>query len=176
MSFALLASAGLAACDSGANPERLSGPQAEEGWLGWTATPLVTDIEVHGNTVIATVGPEGGRIPNRNHWLSVPAGVLSEPTEFTFKIVGGKTIRVDLSARKLSTSEVVSQFVSPLTLGLSYADGKEKVSDPNRLFIAYILEGALAGGRERLLSVVYPEYMTVTAPIWHFSEYEIGIN
>jgi hypothetical protein len=165
---------GLTACDQGLTPDQLTGP-AKSVTYDWDVVPVVTEVTIHGNTVIAEVGPEGGRIANDDHWLSVPANAVSEPTEFTFKVVGGNNIKVDFSARKVATGERVSQFPVALTLGLTYKLAKN-VNDPMKLYVAYVLEGELAGARERLPSTVWTDLLLVTAPIWHFSEYELAVD
>ena len=164
--------AGLTACDSGVTTDQLTGPDRDLGTVyEWNAVPVVTDVEIHGNTLIAVVGPEGGRLVNHDHWLSIPANAVSSATEFTFKVVGGKNIKVDFKAARVSDGVAVTQFPVALTVGLSYA--RAKISDPSKLYIGYVLEGALAGAHERLSSVVWADLQIVTAPIWHFSEYEV---
>jgi hypothetical protein len=176
LSMLLALAAGLTACDSPSSVGRMTGPSMDVAGYEWDAVPLVTDVEVHGNTIIGVVGPAGGKLENRGHWISIPANAVSEDTEFTMKIVGGKNIRVDLSAKTVALGLPVKTFPTALTLGLSYYDGKGKVSDPYKLYIAYIVEGSLSGLRERQASTVYPDIYTVTAAIWHFSEYEVAVD
>ena len=113
-------------------------------------------------------------IRNGDHWLSVPANAVTENTEFTFKIVGGKNIKVDFSAKKIKNKAPVRTFSKALTLGLSYKDAK--IADPSKLYIVYIVENGFTGLRERLTSTVYADIKIVAAPIWHFSEYEVAVD
>ena len=167
--------AGLTACDNGVTPDELAGPSFDGVTpYEWNAVPLATDVEVHGNTVIAVIGPDGGRIANREHWLWVPTNAVSSATEFTFKVVGGKNVKVDFKAARVADGVAVSRFPVALTVGLSYANSK--VTTPNRLYVGYFMEGTMAGAIERLPSTVWTELQLVTAPIWHFSEYGIILD
>jgi len=68
----------------------------------------------------------------------------------------------------------VKTFPVALTFRLSYKNAA--VTNPYALFNAYVLEGAMAGAKQRLSSTVSTFTQTVTSSTTHFSEYEIGID
>ena len=176
LAFALVA--GLAACDTGMSTDRLTGPQmdvaSDTTTYSWNLLAAPTLTSVSENTVVAVIGARGGTIRNGDHMLMIPSKAVTSDTEFTFKVIGGNRVAVDFSARRLSDSAPVSTFPVSLTMRLSYKN--VAISDPYRLFNAYVLDGALTGAKQPLPSSISTLTQTVSSQINHFSEYEVDAN
>lgn len=161
--------AALAACDS-AHESQVVGPQSD--LIVINPTVVTTTEPVETNTVVAVVGKEGGQITNGEHALSIPRRAVLTPTEFTFTVVGGTNIRVDLTAKAVSTGLPVTTFASSLTLKLSYRNAA--VSDPSSLIIAWLVENSVDGLMQPVPSYVDKYNQFVLGSLSHFSEYVIA--
>jgi hypothetical protein len=169
-----LALAGLSACDSGANPGGLTGPQMSETDYSWNAVAVGTLTPVTEATYTAVLGRQGGVIRAGDHMLMVPSKAVDSETEFTVRVLGGDQIAVDFSARRLSDGATISQFPTALTFRLSYKNAA--TTDPYRLYNAYVMEGEFAGAKQRLATTISTLTQTLTSTTTHFSEFVIGID
>lgn len=176
--FALvLLGAGLYGCEHAQQPTAPDHVRPAYTLAGsWT--PLYTDAPVRDTTVKVTLGRSGGLIRVRDHLLWVPANAVTENTEFSFHVVGGNTVTVDLTAKRTRDGAAVTRFQRTLLLQLSWKDAF--VPDPKRLFIGYLTAGKRAGIPagvvENLLTNYSLQTQTVSSLLTHFSEYEIGVN
>jgi len=150
------------ACDQ-PNPAA-PGELQRQAWLATYSVVASTDTAAS-PAVTATIGTEGGSIIAGNHVLTVLPGSVSAPTAFTMKSYAG-TVQIDLSARSVATGLPVSVFPQPLRLSLSY--GKAKIGNPNRLMIAWILNGQIVTVQP---SDVDKSTQLVTTWLYHFSDY-----
>jgi hypothetical protein len=126
------------------------------------------------NTITAVIGARGGTLRNGGHRLVVPLNAVTEETEFTFAVVGGDYVIVDLTAKHTSDGAHVRTFERPLTLLLSYDN--TNVKEPRGLHITHLVDGTTVGRREPQPSSVNPGRKTVSAWIQHFSKYAMEIN
>ena len=145
-----------------------------------TSTSSYTVIEeslpkdlLPGVSLSAIIGITGGNISLAGHVLHVPAGAVTVPTLFTMVVPLNGYVEVDLSATVtdiLGNVIQVTKFSKPLTLTLTYARAKTNVTDPSRLFIAYMPNGDHSK-LEKLPSTVSTTNLTVSAKLDHFSKY-----
>ena len=163
--------AALAACDSDRESSRLTGPQAD--LLDWRwAEPITvatTTEEIPTSTVIAVVGPQGGKIANGDHVLVVPRRSVASDTEFTFTVIGGNTLEVSLTAKTVLGGLPVTQFTNTLTLKMNYRT--LNVSDPSRLIIAWLIDGTTEGAKQAVPSTVDTKGKYVNGSLTHFTDY-----
>lgn len=161
--FVLMAVAlGSGACDQ-PNPAAPSALQPQAAFATYTVVAS-TDTSATAS-VTGTVDADGGYLSVKNHVLTILPGTVTEPTEFTMKAYAG-LVQVDLSARSVATGLPVTVFPSPLRLSLSY--GKAKIGNPNRLLIAWLLNGQIVTVQP---SDVDKSNQLVTTWLYHFSDY-----
>lgn len=161
--------AALTACDS-ARESQVVGPQPD--LIVLNPTVVTTTDSVVTNTVVAVIGKEGGQIENSGHVLSVPRRAVLSPTEFTFTVVGGNTIHVDLTAKTVETGVPVTTFADNLTLKLSYKN--TAISDPSSLIVAWLVDGTEDGLKQPVPSYVDKYNQFVLGSLSHFSDYVIA--
>lgn len=177
LSFLLLSmSAVLYGCEAARDSSELVGPQM--AFTPQLYTAMATRTLASDTTVKVVIGKSGGVIRVRDHALFVTERAVNEDTEFTFRVVGGATVWVDLTARRVRDGAPVTRFQRNMLLQLSYKDGL--VTDPHRLFIGYLTQGKRHGlpvaKIEKMSSTANIPDQTVHTLLNHFSEYEIGIN
>jgi hypothetical protein len=181
LSLVTLLSAGLfAGCERAGAPTDIEAPVPVRPsyTLAGAWNPLTLSAPVTDTTVKVVIGRNGGMIRVRDHVLSVSANAVSENTEFSFRVVGGNTIWVDLTARRVRDGVAVTRFSRTLLLQLSYKGAT--VAPTSRVFIGYLTEGKRSGLPvnvvENLLTSISLYTETVSALLTHFSEYEIGLD
>ena len=168
--------AAFSACD-GDRTQSLTGPEAQFSDWQWAqpVTEVVTTTDTsETTTVVAVVGTAGAKIQNGDHILVIPRKAVSGDTQFTFTVVGGTNIHVDLSAQSVATGTTVSTFAQALTLKLNYRTAN--ISDPSRLVVAWLVDGTIDGAKQAMPSSVDTKGKYVNGSLTHFSDYVIGIN
>ena len=163
----------LPACENASPVEHVAGKPALSN-IPASGDLVENNSPADSNTVTTVIGPKGGSIRNGDHRLIVPPHAVTEDTEFTFALVGGDFVIVDLSAQHASDGAPVSTFSRPLTLRLSYRD--TNVTDPHGLRIVHLVDGTVHGRREPQPSSVNPGRKNVSGWIHHFSKYAMEIN
>lgn len=146
-----------------------------DGLLDTSVKLVRTVVHVVGSVGEALIGPVGGTLAVDNHEVVVPAGAVSNPTEFSMVVLDGRVIEVDLTATDPETGDDVGGkgFKRPVQLSLSYADARVKKRDIDDLVIVRLHED---GTREVLPSTVNRETQQVTAELDHFSRYALCSN
>jgi hypothetical protein len=129
---------------------------------------------VSGSTASAVIGRWGGKLRNGDHVLLVPIGAVLEDTEFTMTSVPGSYIQVDLQARRVRDGATISTFPVQLTLRLDYKNAA--ISDPDRLAVAYLVDGTPEGRKQVVGNNVNTTGKWVSASLSHFSFYAVGID
>lgn len=120
-------------------------------------------------TVMAVLGSGGGTLSVNGNTLQVPAGALAQATTFTMSTVSGMTVGVSLSAKETRTGAAVTAFDTPLRLSLSYANAK--VTNPNNLKIAWLVNGQIVAVQA---SAVDKAHKLVSSSLYHFSDWGVS--
>lgn len=134
-----------------------------------------TVVHIVGDLGSAIIGPVGGILQVDDHSISIPAGAVSQPAEFSMQVADGYRIEVDLRAIDPETGEDVGGkgFNRPVQLALSYEDARISSWDARKLVIVRVLDD---GTRVPLPSTVNTWTKTVTAELDHFSRYMLCRN
>jgi hypothetical protein len=168
--FTMVLAATLAGCNVDRGPTSVTAvPSASEESATWLSL-VSTNASETATTVTQVIDSRGGMINVGGHSLIIPRRAVLEDTEFTFTVVGGDHIQVDLKAKRVRDGGTVDTFPLALTLRLSY--GNANVSDPSRLKNVYMVDGLLIP----LVSSVSTLTRTVASPLSHFSEYGMAIE
>ena len=182
-------------CDDSMNPTAPAGPEP-------SASPEVRLLRAPHSTapdgasfyltgqqadsVVAIVGPLGGKLKIRDHELEIPANAVNGPTRFVIKDDQEGLIGVGLSATSCaswaceinergSRNDVGAQgFPVPLALELSYQGAL--VLNEDNLKVYYLLGGTANGPLEPQPSTVDKVRKKVKGNIDHFSRYAVGEN
>lgn len=132
------------------------------------------------------IGPAGGYLYTSGHYLSVPAGAVSQPTTFRIAQVKKKlgadsttVIGVDLKASiKDAHGNVVDVgakgFLKPLTLGLSYAWAVEQFGEDDAQQLQVVWLKSSTEVEEVVTLKVDGASKLVYGQLEHFSDYFIG--
>ncbi len=162
----LLALAG-SACDRPTAPAYSEVAAPSAGRIG--GYRLVTSRSYQSSvTVTAVLGGGGGTLSVNGNTLQVPAGALTQPTSFTMSTVSGTALTVSLSAQDARTGAAVTVFDTPLRLSLSYANAR--VTDPNALKIAWLVNGQIVAVQ---VSAVDKSHKVVSSSLYHFSDWGV---
>ncbi len=158
---------GSAACER-ATTVTGPGPAAPRASVvgGWSLVSSSSQLSL---TVSLVLGSAGGTMSVNGHSLTVPAGALQQPTRITMTTLSGTSVRVSLSAQDAETGEPVTAFPTPLKLGLSYASAK--VSNPNKLKVAWLVDGAIVAVQPSELDKSHKQ---VVSSLYHFSDWGIA--
>ena len=116
-----------------------------------------------------TLGPRGGSISAGHHRLTVPRGVLTEPTRFTLYAPAGQEVKIELSANGESHYE----FAAPVAVTISYERCARQHLPPTPMTAWYVDDAGTRflermGGRDDRIR------KTVTFRTTHFSTYLVA--
>jgi len=170
--FALLAFVGLtAACEGPTTTATRSvlAPRASTSASG--GYMLFTSDAAGDQTKTALIDEHGGSIRFQGSALIVPAGAVSAPTRFTFRLHTQPYMGADLSAVDLNGEAVVT-FPLPLTLTISYARARTQIPDPSKIVMLWVENGVVL---DQLPSTPDVQGKKVTAQVTHFSDYTPGV-
>lgn len=164
----------IAACDT---TERVAdvatpiAPQMAEAVNGVkilrTRAPLPGDVTFR---TVTPVGSNGGLLVFGVNSLLVPAGAVSSPTHFSARIHEGEYVRIDLRAWSTSGASV-SQFAVPVKLTLDLNTVADYIDDWTKVVVVYHNPN---GSLDPVRATVSVSKKTVTATLWHFSDYSPG--
>jgi len=122
----------------------------------------------------AVISRGGGRLTVGNNTLEIPKRAVDEPTVFTMRVVAGDTVVVQLHATRLVSGRAYGYFDKPVTLYLSYEDADP--ADVSKLLITYLVDGTTSGEKQGLPSARRFTDKTISAHLFHFSNYALGEN
>jgi hypothetical protein len=114
-------------------------------------------------TKSVVIGPEGGTLHVGGHRLVVPAGALSKPTLITGTVPAGTTATIVFAPEGL-------KFKIPATLVMSVSGCESTITDPH---IRYIDDEGRS--LEQLPTVYDRKRRELTAPLFHFSGYQVWV-
>ncbi len=158
---------GWTACDRPTAPAFTEVAAPRAGRFG--GYRLVTSRTFQSSVTVTTIlGGGGGTLSVNGHTLWVPAGALAQPTAFTMSTTYGTALQVSLSARDPRSGAAVTVFDTPLRLSLSYANAR--VSDPNTLKIAWLVNGQIVAVQA---SAVDKSHKLVSSSLYHFSDWGV---
>lgn len=128
---------------------------------------------------VRVIDEMGGMLELLGHVLTVPAGAVAEPTQFSMVALPDGRIEVELAALSVTgvgaPREVGADgFLNGKTvrLTLSYATATN-VDDPSRLLVLYLMDG---GAVEALPTSVDVGTKTVSVELEHFSRYCMAMD
>jgi hypothetical protein len=132
---------------------------ADRGY-SWGQSPQISCKSAPARSGSATIGPNGGVVNIGPHRLYVPGGALSKPTLISGTVPSGTSMKIDFKPDGL-------RFKWPAVVVLDMSNCSDL---PTLLFLRYLDP---AGGGERIPAFYSRWFETLTAPIEHFSGYQI---
>lgn len=108
----------------------------------------------------------GGTVQYCGHEIQVPAGALKESTEMTIAVKKGEDIVVDFGPD--------GWFNKPVTVVLNIEAANLEGLNPKKLLLAwYDKEAGVWYGVETQVDL---ENLTLTAQVWHFTQYTLSVE
>jgi hypothetical protein len=158
--------AGVTACsDSPVVPKSAPRPEAvaSSSLAPKAAAAALPCAPREAQSTSAVIGPDGGTLEVGGHRLIVPAGALAKPTLITGTVPADTTATIVFAPAGL-------KFKVPATLVMSVLRCESTVTDPH---IRYIdKEGR---SLEQLPALYDRKRREVTAPLFHFSGYQVWV-
>ena len=137
-----------------------------EGKLEITFLKLNKELLLGGEThAEKEIGPEGGSVVLRGHWIEVPRNALLNPTRITIDLLVPELLIIDLGPDGI-------QFRDSVWVGISYKDYELGGIEPSNLTLYW-----LDPGDSRWVPIpsrVYTEEQVVKARLKHFSRYALA--
>jgi hypothetical protein len=115
------------------------------------------------------VGPAGGSLHAGGHRLTIPAGVLTEPTRLTLHAPAGRHVALELTA---AGAEHYT-FPAPVVVTISY-DRCRRQHRPTAPLSAWYIDEADARSAERMSGKDDRAHRAVTFRTTHFSTYVVA--
>jgi hypothetical protein len=163
-----------ACSEQSTQPEMISAPSEagfSKGGKDAQQVKLTVAAPMH---VTAEIGRQGGLLQAEHYFLSVPAGAVKHPTQFTMDVGtdGVVTLLATVTSRNGSVSDVGALgFREPVTLAMYYGYSEKLVEDPTGLQVAWLKDD---GKLSTVPSKLYEEYQLVYGQLSHFSQYALA--
>jgi len=120
----------------------------------------------HGTESASIVALEGGRLKNGPHKMDVPPKALKYDTQMYIAVQDNDYIEVDFGPD--------GWFEAPIKITMSYEEGDLDGSDPSTLALNWYDEST--GEWVKVGGVVDQRRKTVTADVWHFTQYTLSVD
>ena len=137
-----------------------------EGKLEITFLNLNKELLLGGEThAEKEIGPEGGSVVLRGHWIEVPVNALPNTTRITIDLLVPELLIIDLGPDRI-------QFRDSVWVGISYKDYELGGIKPSNLTLYW-----WSPGDSRWVPIpskVYTEEKVVKARLKHFSRYALA--
>lgn len=164
--------AGLAPTDF-SNPATLhKGGKGSDETAGTSLVTVIPDAgqlkrqtSASGSTLTARISATtGGAFSNGDFAMSVPPNALSKDTKMSIRIIAGDYLLADLGPD--------GYFKVPVTLTISYRNASPKNVDPDRLRMKWY--DTSSNKWVKVEGTVDTANQTVTAEVWHFTQYTLS--
>jgi hypothetical protein len=171
---ALISVVALGCVDLSTQPETSAGPAPRFDVAEVPATESTVQLlacpthEVQ--SARAVIGPDGGGVAVRGVSIAIPAGAVSEPTEFEVTVPASPYLEVEIHAVGYDTF----QFQQPATITIKYSSCSDNSVTASARFVGAYIDTETNQVLEVLGGVDDKAARRVSFTTWHLSGYAVA--